>query len=674
MKYQLKLESPLVSPDLPNFSSTSLLPDADFPISIDADGSVLSRYGSAYWDLSPYLGRRVRLRFGDASQHKRGLRFSAGNAGIFRRATFYYLYGPRPVLSAGTVELYHRGLIPLLKLCEENKLIASELHRFPAVYRSLPERLSPNQGRLLLQVLDELFVAREQIGFHILDAAQIRELAKRIPPYESKQHAYIPERIYGSLIGRCHQFLTDYTAHRQGFESLFAHCIDAYISTYGSIPSFHSDESRYRNRNTKTGIAHHGGKNPFGPTGRFGTFANAARNFGVDQVLERWLLPSNTSLASTNIRCFSQYFSAVQFVGQIYLCTFSGMRIGEVSSLRTNCLEIDDDEVLGRAYLLRGETTKTKRDKNALWVTSQTAELAIEAMTSVARMRTRAATLDGRIRASASDIDIPRLRSRSYEPWSATHGTTEEKDRVVLESMADWPIICPNLLNDEAFNITHDDMAQALLLTPNLNVDRFVVGKPWHFSFHQLRRTLNCNAANSGLVTIESLQYQMKHQHRTMTRYYSQGYSELSIDESMRADYLNAMVDALALKAMTLMGEGFTSPLGEDHKKRLVEYLKEKDFKELTKLAKKGRLAIRETPLGVCMRNAPCPFGGFDQFAPCTSCRDALIDRRKRGQLETLERRIAIQVASADPNDHLLLQSLSTQQSALRRALDATVI
>lgn len=666
MSYELKLDSPFVSAQEQNYSSPSLQPPDDFPISVNSDGTTLSVYGDECWDISPYARRTKRLHFWDAKTTRRTCRLSEGNGRLFRRVTFYLLYGSRPLIAAVTVERHHRNVAKILRLCNDEGILLSELHRFERVWRKLSGLLSGNSGHVILKLLDELYAAREEIGFEILRYDQIRMIRQQISPRSGYQTLYIPERIYYYQMRRCGEMLNDYLLHKEKFEALFRYCLDAYRHANGSFEALFSKRKQRR-------IA----RKPFASHSYYGgldSFADVARKFGVADIIERWSVDLDKTIDATTIQVFSRYLTAVQLVGRVYLITFSGMRKDEASSLRADCLVVDEDATLGKSYTLRGETSKTIDDNSALWITSSEAQIAVDAMASVARLRLSAAALDSRVPLTQSEITNPKLVTRTYEPWASAYGRDANMRYTVHSTFKRWMEKCPRLLDHNELKITPEDMRIAALVTPTFDPAKCAIGKPWPLSYHQLRRTLICNAANSGLVTIQSLQYQVKHQHSSMTLYYGHNYSALSLNQSLCQEYADAVVEATAMKALDLPGENFVSPLGPKHKQRLVEFIGTKELNGLMKLAKQGKFAVRATALGVCMRNGFCPYGGIDNLTHCIGCDEALADKRKRASLVELCNEVELELAVVSPRDVIYRESLQTQQRTLRKAIDVILV
>jgi len=142
----------------------------------------------------------------------------------------------------------------------------------------------------------------------------------------------------------------------------------------------------------------------------------------------------------------------------------------------------------------------------------------------------------------------------------------------------------------------------------------------------------------------------------------------------MTVEYAQAMVEALAFKAVTLSDPAYTSPFGPDHKARLLAFMDQRSTSELLAMAKTGQLAIRETVLGVCLNRAYCPFGGIDYIVECGRCDKALIDRRKRDRLQSLAPIFEQSLADRPPDGSPLHESLTAQQATLQEILDGSTL
>lgn len=255
-----------------------------------------------------------------------------------------------------------------------------------------------------------------------------------------------------------------------------------------------------------------------------------ARKFGISDVLDKWV---NTS-DKNGVKSLASYLSLVNEVGLIYVMDSSFMRSYEAEFLRTDCYSVETDELGDEVHLLGGITTKTVNDPNAKWIASPSVAIAVEALTSVARLHMSGVKHFPSVRINQTLIDNPYLLSPAYAPWSPStfKRNSARKQCVGYEQvMKRWP----KLLAKEQLKISKEDFEWARKMTLKLDSRKIALGKTWPLADHQLRRTGAVNMLASDIVMESSIQYQLKHSCRIMTRYYCQNHFKLKsllVDEA----------------------------------------------------------------------------------------------------------------------------------------------
>ena len=662
----LQIRSPLVSPKAANFRPHAWPPPDDFPVVIDSKGRVVSRYSDSRWDFTPWAGTMCSINFGDGQTN--GARISPRNAALFRQVTAWLLWGADAVQNPRTLSIKHGLLKHLFAACSEAGILATDLGKYPKVVENLAERLPESSAFSAFALFHDLWAAREPLGFVLLDQAALGTLGGLIPLRDSTQTAYIPPRIWTYQVVRLRECLDDFHTHRDAVESCFQFCLEAYATNAGG------DLSR-----TFAGMRQ--SRAPFHPENErkiidgckfYGAFRHTTQRFGIYELLGRWVNASDVN----GIKAFSNYLTLISHVGLAYVLNFSLMRIDEASQLRADCHQVERDLVGDDIHLLRGKTTKTVPDDSAIWITSPSVKVAIDAMTSVARLRAPLAQLDPSLEVEPDYAKNPLLQVRAHEPWAPSKVQSCRKRPCAYgEIIGSWP----KLFDAQALRVTEDDLSLARRMTLGLDPDRFAVGKAWPFAWHQLRRTGAVNMLASGLVSDASLQYQLKHATRAMSRYYGQNYYLLSghIDDEARGLYLREMYDAVVREFESLADARFISPLGDRRKDQIVSPILEKDHNGLLRDAKSGRVSYRQTFLGGCAKpGPPCELGGISNISGCTGydgnkpCEWALIDRAKRPLIENLRRLLRAKLGTANP-DEPLYDSLKAQLESAERALYA---
>lgn len=646
-------------------------PEDGFPITTDAEGRTVSRYGDSKWDLTPYATRRITFNFGDGLVGRSVSPISRDNAALLRQIVAWWMYGNRNLIKPLSLKSDFHSIRPVFVLCSENGIMASDLSRFPKVADQLALRVPRGNAIQAFRLLEELLGVSYELGFVLLDREGLRRMEASLPSGDSRQTPYIPPRIWQYQIRRLQMFLDDFHTHRDAIEACYQFCLNAYTTNFGSLalacaPDRDSSLSPFNGASNRHKVV------------RLGSFADTARQFGIADLLARWSLPPGSVLSGDhNISLFGRYFTQVGFVGTAYLLNFSGMRIAEALSLRANCLNVEHDPRFGAIHLLRGQTTKTVEDDDALWVTSPSAKTAIEAMACIARLRMAAAAANPLVPTTAEELGNPYLVLRAYEPWaSLKHAQARLSARPSTLFYNKWRYVVPNLFESAQLRITQADLEVARLINPTLDQERFRIGQEWPLAWHQLRRTLAVNMASSGLVSDASLQVQFKHASRAMSLYYTKGYTHRRLNQSARDEYVRCVYEMLGQQFAKLFDDRYISPLGEAHKANMLKAIDPTDHKDLQLKAKKGLIAYRETLLGGCLQRGPCPYGGIDHVVHCGGgaderpCPNALFDTAKRPAIEALGRVVASRLTEA-PKGTPLQTSLQAQQRSVENALNA---
>lgn len=653
---------------LPNVSQGDWLPSSEHPIVRGAAGQPTSLFGDQVWDLSPIAGRPCSISFWNRRGAKHAL--TAENAYLLRVIAAWFLFGERREITAKTVVGYVSCLKPLFAYYSSlpKPVLASDIYRYDyLISDELARTISPSLKTTMVRVLHELYGAREEIGFIVMTPKQISSLAMRIQDHSHRQTPFVPPRIWLYQAERTQAFLEDYLLNMPGIEGIFMEALLAYVDNYGDVERAVAATCNRRNPFSTSECA---------KAVKLGTFLEVADRHGVSDVIRRWTLPAGAQWDPTNkfhsIRKLSRYLNQVSYVGHHHLIAWSGMRDAEASSLRSDCLLVEDHLSIGRVYSLRGASTKTLKDDDARWVTGPEAEVAVAAMRSVAKMRMEAAKRDPRVPKS-DELENPYLETLSYEPWCVTGDVTKPLSyRPSSCSIRDWRAKCPNLFDERELCIQAEDARVARLVEPTLCQEKFALGRPWTFHAHQFRRSIMVSMAGSGVVSLESQQLQAKHVVKHQTVYYSRGFSALRFNQSF-ANELVAERYASAARLCKDLGEShWMSPFGPDHKTTIVSSLHH--FNSVTDISRsiaRGHISVRLTLFGVCTRRDHCPYGGWEDYAHCPTCTEALLDARKRPAISEMGRTIAIRLVDV-PQGVPLRSALEHKLKAIGDALDVT--
>lgn len=678
--YTLNIKHPSISPGSPHYRIPAWPPPNDWPVVIDEDGRVVCRVGDLHWNFAAYGNRGVSstINFEKGALKRKDdddvvVEIDPTNRALFQRVMCWYLWGHRHRLHPHSLAGYAARIKPIFLLCAHHGVAASDLFRFPKVVDLLASSVAPSTANEVLTMLNELWTIRDVLGFMMLDRRSLAQFEAGLPSHQEQQTPYIPPRIWLYQIGRLRAFLEDFIAHKDAIENFFRYAHDAYVDNMGSL-----EEAYSRGAGNLSPFNRYAGSND--EATYIGSFWDVAGQFGISELLERWT-PYSPSRAIGNhkggrLLILLRYFRAANFVGHKYLLNLSGVRRNEGADFRVRCFEVERDPTYGDIFLLRGETSKSVRDDDAVWITSPSAKLAVDVMATIARLRVECAQANPFITLPADEVENPWLLSKVREPWapsSRSNGKGRKSSR--NDSYSAWSEICPSLFDLRELLINEEDIRLARLVTPSLDPERYAAGRPWHFHDHQLRRTTAVNMCASGLVSEPSLQNQLKHLRRAQSLYYGRGFTSLVLNRKYAEDYLRTAYEMLRRQIAILSDERYVSPLGERHKENLLkrtgsalsdEPLGKRDMVQIQKLVARGGLAAKPTLMGLCLSSFPCEWGGVLNIIHCSSCDRALGDRTKLRQIEDVRQMIQenLQRTPANSPDQ---ESLELQLSSVEK-------
>lgn len=661
-KLSLKIASPLSSPSAANFRPPSWPPPPNWSPVLDLQARPLCYYKDSIWPLRGWRNRPMQINFGDDEKCK-GPRIAPNNADLLRLLITWKIWGPRGARTASSLNNAYLPLRAIMVLCTEEGICASDLRRYPAVIDQIAVRMSSAKYNYVIGLLHDLYDAREDLGFVLLDREGIARLAKAAPKHQKAQTPYIPPRIWAYQVSRLQSFLQDFLKHKQQIEDCFNFAWEAYACNFGSYSATYTKKGcttllPFQDPEVTQSNGSRNGRVIHGP------FALTEARFGLVEIFDRWLGKDDGPRRMGIIR-LSRFLTLTSLVGLKYLLNFSLMRIKEAWDLRADCLMIEKDEKLGDIFMLCGETTKTHSDSDARWPVSSSVQMAISAMSVVARLRMQCAQHNPYLSLSEEEVSNPYLIGPGHEPWASNGGRGKANKQFRQGFQSYWVYIrkFPYLFDFDTLKITEQDLETARLIEPSLNDSEFAVGKVWPLAFHQLRRTGAVNMLSSGMVSEPSLQHQLKHVSRAMTMYYGHNYTRLSLDPETRGVYLRTMYESLAKELASITSPRFVSPHGESRKQQIVSLISESDSKKLEAAGRKGEISARQIRLGFCMKRGTCTYGGVESIAHCgggdtgVPCMDVLYDSQQDQAVsyyaQDLSRRMHT-VASGSPRHNAL--------------------
>ncbi len=636
MALQFQAPVPEVTSDSELYSPPSFPPPINFTLSLTSDGKQLSTYGDDYWDFSGW-DRSRNFNF-------RRQNLSSENLNLAKQAMFFVMYHPR--LFPGTLESckpYFLTLVKVAKVCDEQRILISNLHRFPRVFTLIADALlEGSKGVSSIACLHKLNMWGDDLGFGIGNEQLLLLLRKRAKKHQHVQHPYIPPRIWAYQIQRLSEVLDDFVQHQNAIERAFDCLANACLHNRKVASSRYQSPFSPGPKHDSRRIVFKGG---------FGDFLE---RHGLLGLFQRWIGGSlYTKQGSYRLQAFTRYLTFVRDVSLIYIINFSLQRVSEVSSLRSNCFHVEKDPNLGVVCYLSGETTKTVRDSNARWIVPEGIKKAVDVAAKVANLRL--SVFPEAVSLSEEDRVNPRLLFPVTEPWGGEmpkiRAEAERYGRVVLDRKLSFSRIADpdfKLFDDEIIQLTEEDAHLALSLTPNLNEKEwFGVGKPWHFSAHQLRRTLAVNMFASNVVSTSSIQHQMKHLSRAMTLYYGRHHTNLFLNTEAEKVLIMESYDS-AYRTLVDVVENQEENVRPHGKipwfDSVVDLIEAGEERRLMKLIRSGGVGIRKTALGFCMKEEHCEYGGIESISKCGGgdgggiCSDAIFATKNRDRLLRLQK------------------------------------
>ena len=662
MPYSINLDHPHAQGiQSTRLATNTLRVKDDQPISNTRDGRILSRYGDDTWDLTPYAFRVLRLSFRYAgASGAESVRYA--NKLLFKRVMFWLLYGTGLTLSIRTVQHLHSTYRTIYKFCIDNNVIASELCVNPQMQTRLVAAINPYQRRVAVSLIRKMYVDRDLLGFYILSPTNANMLSALSRKVQFSQTPCIPERVFFYVVQRCSDIVDKYILNEMSIRQLYDYCASASIRMRQELGSTAKYARVYQSGSSSTrrniGALEH--------------FSGKQFEAWLDDLQLREPITNLISPASLGPRTLGAYLTCVALASRILVCALSGMREQEHRTLERDCHEVRDDSLLGPVHLIRGRTTKTLQQRTAYWVSCSLAETAISAARSISTLRAEYAEKFRELNAHGGAIKTNLLFDRSSDPWfGAMHhayAANVNPDATKAGGLSNLLESAENQLFDPIqMTITKSDLHQALRLSPDLNREKFLVGKPWPLAWHQFRRTLVCLALGSG-VSLPAMAWQLKHAGPAMTMYYGNNYFDLPQDKALGEAFANAQLDMLCIKGGELTSDAYF-PTIQGHTHPLIRVLNVADTKTMRKLAREGKVSIRDTAIGVCTNLDPCSYGGWEHITECIECVHALASTRNKGRLTNMADIIDADIAACAKEDVLLKESLEAQRNAVNTAL-----
>ncbi|MBL1321458.1 MAG: hypothetical protein COA63_010425 [Methylophaga sp.] len=608
---------------LANYKPPTFPPPDDFFVSTDKDGNPLSRYTDDYWNFKSY--GCSGFNFGRQE-------LTLENNYRLKQLMFVHLY--HMPLFPGKIISLKGGFTIFSKLCkiaDYHSITIDHIYRFPRLANDIINTIKPAQHNKLIQHLNALLRAEGVLGWKIADTAFIEQLAKLQISHIPTQNAYIPPRIWMTLIQSAEQVMDSFEQHQDALTNAWVWIYEAY--KYNIEQEF-TQKSPFIDPERQTDNSNNPSRKPrrVYPGGAKTFF----KDFGVAELLNRWVgyIPSQRY----DLHALSTYVTLVRDCAFTFILAHSIQRRNEGLSLRSDCFQIDEDPMLGKVGLLVGETTKTDPDSDARWVVPMSVGRAVKILNDLSRLRlnTTFESIDPEIQSN------PYLMTGKIEYWGS--GTTSIN---ALQWDLGMVVKTNSIVFDaEKLVITQEDYNIAYQLTPTLKEKPwFEVGGIWSFNAHQLRRTLSVNLFASD-VPERVIQWMMKHKTLQQSYYYGRNYTRLRVNNMatqmvVAESYLTTVRNLVEITENSL-GNTVYATCKNLMSVDILKLIKEGEHKKLEALVKNGQITARPTLLGFCMTNS-CEYGGVESAVHCAGvdsngpCKDAVFKKKNGERLKCLQ-------------------------------------
>lgn len=596
-------------------------PDKTFVVSRKKSGGIASVYSDIEWDFSAYTpdGRSFKIHF--ARWCSSPMTDSQAIIVAELRWLMFILLWIRqgPTLANTTLRSYFQALREVAEFAGANNLTVNKIISDTEILKSFLIGAMPHNVGMLSSLFRILFEIGEQATGIKLAGSEATNYAKATgKDYKQtlKQHPPLPTRIYSDLIAGLARELDDFELLADQYLRLVRNC--------------YLDPALGRAQRTQRKILTLEGKQyDFHPT--------------MSDVLEAHGLSDYFKSKSLreSIQSVPRGITNIFVTAKLMIHIFSGMRDREVANLTLDCLE---ESGLGNKlhYKIAGGTTKLNRGnvKRTRWVTSREGARAIKILQRISGAIYDLIGCPAGSRRNASPLFV----SLSYLGFAGKVPITHHDNFAASKIDDNYTV---ELLTRVVPIVDERDLLELEQIDPHRawrSEGRFVIGKPWPLSTHQLRRSLALYASRSGFVTLPTLRRQLQHVTDEMARYYANGseYAENIISgypDHFGKEWQETQPESQALAYIAnvlLSGDRLFGAHGtwvENNIKHGNGVITFDDRAKTIRQFKAGQVAYRETNLGGCTEIISCDKKAMRSVIACFDCSKTVIKMPKLDRL-----------------------------------------
>ncbi len=578
-------------------------PNPDFVISRGKNGLVLSRYKDTYWNLRPYAkpNQRDFIIYFDIDLGNSTNAY-VDEIKIILILMMFVVKGRRSHVSTTTFKQYAQTLKVIAAFCAQVDIpISSALtsKHYAELFLSVTSKENRVRFGTMLRLL--LTCPADTTNLTFIDPSTLKNFrTSKQAINDKKQTSIIPQRIFTKCLEKLNNLISEYLDNKSNIEQLTDKLIKD--TAYGR------SQQQQRAHNVRAG--------QYRPS-----FKEAVKLHNLCSVSKNHKIFSVAQLA--------KYLSTIQFCCKTIVHAFSGMRDGEVYSIKYNPLATRKFGNLSTLRLI-GVTTKFEAGNGRItyWITSEEILPAILAAQSICRM------ISKQLNKPAKKLNL--FTTTSHLSFSIANHKTDVDD--LINSNLKHSVFNSIVFHEAQFKISKDDIRELKKIDFSRAWDdepRFKEGNYWPFATHQFRRSLAVYALSSRLVSITSLKRQLQHISLSMTLYYVRGLlSNLSLFGSdkdhmaFEVQEIKKTVEALDYLETHRINETLLGTHGKHIENSIKPFGEEKILEnrdETIRRAKRGELHFHSTPLGGCTSSHPCTKKFHKPLTCCIGCSKPII-------------------------------------------------
>ncbi|WHR54342.1 hypothetical protein O8413_23405 (plasmid) [Vibrio furnissii] len=423
--------------------------------------------------------------------------------------------------------------------------------------------------------------------------------ARRISFNEAQQTLVIPERLCDAIYGKAIELVNDAHPYRQLILDIEKSLQHNYIEGVRNL------EEKIKQGNRYSFIGEDGSIDSR-------KYISAVQEFQPHKVkdLIAPLAPKIPSIRLKNGMDFKRYLGQLTNACYIVCGGFSGMRDSEIDKLTPESYYKDTFE--GRDFHMLQSHTFKLGHKRETWITASSSKTAIELMT----------TLTEEWRKETTYPD------KKYKDSIWVNKAYRSKPPTLITG---WNHRLQRFCNQFNFIVTEEDFVECLESNPRspsrVKKD-VIVGKPWHMTPHQFRRTLAFYCIKNRLGTLVALKQQFKHLYLSMTEWYTNGgrlasLRDLKVDEQVQKalDEINAETTANKIFRQWHSDE----TLSGTHGKAIMKMRGDvptiySSWDVIYKAVKDGKLTLHGSMHSYCKSGYDCDMDGVVTPQFCVDC------------------------------------------------------